>query len=242
MTRADDMVFAPSLGPKQTASARARARTDRRQAAAEKRGGTLHRLRQLRAARRAKRAVQTARANKRAAKLASKGARALGRGAASRLAGRAAGTPVGLIIMGLVLAGVVTTRLITGKPLEGLGQEMNDMILGDYDDEARAKMEVRRRFQADDELSGIAGHDNAVNPQLMALHKDLLREEKQYQVGVSALKGAMPINNEFDMLILRVRDAIVSAWKGDNGPNRVEQAMDRIAALFGMDGGEKAGR
>ena len=238
MTLTDAMIFAPDLGPRQQASAPVRAREERRLAAAKKRGGSLQRLRRLRQARRLRRRGRAARSGRRALGVARQGAGALARGAATRAGvGAAVANPVGLLITALVVAGTVALRLGTGTPLEGLGESLNSAILGDVDDEARAKMTVRRRFQSDDALSYIAGEAgrNKPNPQLARLSDDLIKIEKRFEIGASLLRKEFPANNIVDMLILRAQEAVLGAWNAVGGKQKAEEAMRRIGSHANAD-------
>ena len=124
-------------------------------------------------------------------------------------------------------------RLGTGTPLEGLGERLNSAVLGDMDDEARAKMTVRRRFQSDEALAYIAGEAgrNKPNPQLVRLADDLTKYEQRLEIGASAFRRELPVNNLFDMLIL----AIVGAWNAGGGEAKAEEAMRRIASHTNAD-------
>lgn len=238
MTLTDAMVFAPDLGPQRRAAAPVRAREERRLAAAKKRGGVLQRLRRLRQLRRLRRQQRLAKSGRRAVGLARRGAGALARGAAARAGARAAAAnPIGLVVTALIVAGTVALRLGTGTPLEGLGERLNSAVLGDMDDEARAKMTVRRRFQSDEALAYIAGEAgrNKPNPQLVRLADDLTKYEQRLEIGASAFRRELPVNNLFDMLILRARDAIVGAWNAGGGEAKAEEAMRRIASHTNAD-------
>ncbi len=204
MSSRDDMVFIPDLsGMTAPTDAVDRMREERKMAAAGKRGGWANRLRRLKQARRARK-VHRRRTTKgvaqrgmarRAGGLAARGA-----GVAAR---RAAGTPIGLMVAAVVTAAIVRTRIMTGTPLEGLGQQLNDAFLGQYDDEARAATRTRARFQTDPALSFIAGKEG-VTKQQVRLFEDLKMMAQREEVGASALRNAFPQNSTYDILVVKM--------------------------------------
>lgn len=211
MSARDDMVFRPSLGTKHGTDAVARARTERK--LAEKLGKRGPVAKFLRA--------RIARASMRIASAAAGGARI---GAAAR-----GGAPVpGVLgkvgtagVAALLVAGVVTLRLASGQPLEGTGAYLNKLILGDLDDEARAKMTTRRQFESDADLTRIAGN-TGVNSQLVSVAADLQRLNLRDEIAKSAIEAAFPVDNLLDMLILRAQKAFLAAWQGAGGDAAVQ--------------------
>lgn len=222
MSSRDDMVITPTLSRHQRASAPTRAREERRLASAKRRGGALRRLRQARAIRKARKNALTKRARVRASGFA--------RGASARLGARVLGNPVGLVVGALIVVGVVTLRLVSGRPLEGLGETLNRKFLGVMDDEARAKMATRSQLQGNANLMRIAGIEGGINSQIREVSDDLFELNRREELGASLLREEFPANNIVDMLILRARDAIRNAWFNGNGDSNAQLAMELIGA------------
>lgn len=246
MTLRDDMVFIPSLGPPHQPTAQVRARQERKLAGTKKRRGVLAKLRAARTMKRRKTRTRRKKSGNRMVNVARGGASSLARGAAARIGGRAIATPIGAVLGALLVAGIVTLRLATGKPLEGTGAMINRMVLGDMDDEARAKMAVRQRFQGDDDLARIraADGDAGANVQLTSVADDLVKMETRNQVGASLIREAFPVNNIVDMLIVRAKDKWLELWKGEGGPAKLDEVMERVGSHTGgraIGGGRHTG-
>jgi len=232
MTLRDDMVFTPDIGPQRKPAAPVRAREERKLAGAKKRKGVLSKLRAARALKKRRVRKRRARSGGRMIRAARGGGAALARGAAGAGGRAALGNPIGLIVAGLIVAGVVTLRLVSGKPLEGTGAMLNRMILGDMDDEARAKMAVRQRFQGDSDLTRIVGQEKRTNVQMTSIANDMFKLETQQQKGASLLREEFPTNNVLDMLILRARDKFVELWGSEGGAMKAQEVADRIGSRY----------
>lgn len=231
MTLRDDMVFRPSLGRQHVAAAPVRAREERKLAGAKRKGGILHRLVQAKTARRAAAARARAKSGQRTVRATRFGQAGLARGAAGG-AGRAAaaGGSIAAIAAAIVVAGVVTFRLLSGEPLEKTGEQINSMLLGDLDDEARAKMATRQQLQGNADLMRFVGRDGVVSAQVASVAEDITKMNMRREVGASKLREEFPVNNTLDMLIERAKviweetwgdgsgevlwEALKSAWRG----------------------------
>lgn len=218
----DSMILVPHVSPTLRASARNREKVSRALDRERKRKGGL--ARKIQAAR------NINRGRKAAAALRGLAGRSATARAASGAARAAVGNPVGVAIAATIVVGIAFLRLSTDQPFEGMGEELNQMFLGDLDDEARAKMRVRRQFQENDELTRIAGQEGRANSQMLRVAKDLTDFYKVQEVGASQLRREFPVNNNFDILILRARDAVYKAL-GKDGVSRWVQAFRIIKSL-----------
>lgn len=146
--------------------------------------------------------------------------------------GRAAslGNPVSAGLTALLVAGLVALRLGTGRPLEGIGAELNKVILGDLDEEARAKNSVRTQLQGDSNIARIMGQENVVNAQITKVSRDLYEFARREEIGKSALFEAMPVNNLLDNLILRAASALQTGWERFSGPANMERLESNYKA------------
>lgn len=242
MSTRDDMVIRPTLDEAPGASVSLRAQEERLVDQLQK-GKLARRLRaaaQASAKRRLAARAARARRMSTVARAGSAAVRGAGSAAArgiGRLGARAAGTPVGLIAAAVIVAGVVTLRLASGQPLEGTGEAVNRMILGDTDDEARAKMATRAQFGGDSDIARIVGQEGKVNSQVRSIAEDIQRINFRDEKGASLLREAFPSNNALDMLILRARDKLLEFWNGTGGPGKVEEIGRRIGALTATESG-----
>ena len=230
MTLRDDMVFAPDIGPQRLPNARTRAREERRLAGARKRGGLFRRLRAARALRKSKPGARRARSGSRLGSIARRGVGGLARAGVQRAGLAAFASPVGLAVGALLIAGVTTLRLASGQPLEGTGEMLNRMILGDMDDEARAKLTTRQTFKGDSDIARVVGSDGRVNSQVASIGNDVFELNKRREVGASLLREEFPVNSILDMLILRGKKAFLDVWNGSGGPDKVTEVAARIGS------------
>lgn len=164
-----------------------------------------------------------------------------GRGVA--MAGRAAvANPVGAVVAALITAGVVALRLGSGKTFEQMGDEMNNMLLGDLDEAARAKMTVRNRFQSDAILTRIRSQSGRQNVQMNRIAEDLFRVEKQYEDGKALIQREFGVNGTWDMLILRAQEAYQTAWKAIGGDETYERMVEKATKHQLRNGNKRMGR
>lgn len=241
MTLRDDMVFAPGIGEQHAPTARNRARIQRRASGARAKG-IMRRLRLARRARRLKPLTRAKASGRKVTAMARRGASAMARGTASRLGARAMATPVGAAIGAVLVAAVTTLRIASGKPLEGTGEMVNRMVLGDMDEEARARMTTRHRFQDDADLTRIRAQTGADNSQLQRLSEDLYNINKRDEDGASLLREEFPTNNVIDMLILRGKEAFMKAWNGSGGPDHSSAFRKKYGELKAAHSSKGGGR
>lgn len=160
--------------------------------------------------------------------------RRLAKGLATRaVAGRAIGLPAGRgpmvhpVVALLAIAGLVTLRLATDKPLEDLGRQFERAVFGDMPAEGAAKFRVRQTFEGNPaylQKAGAVGITTGMTDVGDRLYKQFLVEEK----GKRAINEAFPVNGTIDMLILRLRDVVLAAWNGSGGPQTMTDLRNQI--------------
>lgn len=247
----DDMVMSPSIGRQREPTAATRAR-DQRRMERTRRGGTMQQLARTRAARSLARKRRAARAGARRVAAARAGRRGLIRGAAKgtfmtrgmrkgaaligktgrQVVGGPAIGALGATVIALVVAGMVTLRLATGQPFEGMGEQLNKMFLGDMDEEARAKIAVRNQLQGDPALARIVGQQGQVNSQIASIAQDLHKLRKREELGATLFRQEFPTNNIMDMLILRAASVFKRAWNSNGGPDATERFRNNYRELL----------
>lgn len=137
--------------------------------------------------------------------MARTGSRVAARGAA-RGAGRLVANPVGAIITAAVVATIVGVRLSTGRPLEGLGADINRAVLGDMDEKARARANVRESLSSNPELARIAALNGGPTEQMRQVFDGLVEVEEREVIGRTLLEERFPANNIVDLMILRAAE------------------------------------
>lgn len=218
MTSRDDMVLRPRIARHGPSAPQARAREARQLAQAAERRGVLARLVRARAA---SRLVM----GRRGVAVASEAA-GLAEGAAARTAARSAVlNPVGMITAAAVTAIVVAGRLVSGRSFENMGQNVRQILLGDLDENALAGRDARNHLANDSDVARIAGIEGKTNAQMKAIFDDLQEARKRDHLGRELFMQSadFQVNDTLDILILRARDALVAAWNGNGGPQKVEE-------------------
>lgn len=162
------------------------------------------------------------------ARYGARGAAAFATRGVSAVAARGAATLPGLILAALVVGGFAAVRLGTGQPLEGLGAQINRIVLGDADDEARARMATRDQMTGDSQLARIAGQEGQVNGQMRRLFDDLYKLNRRQEVGATLLREAFPTNSTLDLWILAAAEALKRSWAAAGGP----YALGRLCARY----------
>jgi len=228
----DDMVIRPRLDGGDRAAAPVRAREERRLYRGKKKGRLFGRMVKARMGRKAARRAGGALKARRAAKLAraSRAAAGAGRGAAAAAARggarAAASNPIGWIVAAVVVVGAVAGRLISGRSFENMGANINKVLLGDLDEQARAASDTRQRFAGDSQLAEIVGKEGRVNSQVSSIFTDLKNMRERELRGASLFREDKAFQGNstiLDQLIVRGADAIKKGWDALDGNGRVEK-------------------
>tara|TARA_R110000782_G_scaffold253743_1_gene341937 strand:- start:20232 stop:20984 length:753 start_codon:yes stop_codon:yes gene_type:complete len=238
MSRRDDMVIAPNIGDAHKPTAKARSRVDRMiadQTNDTGRGGgsVLRKLRTARHLAKRRTRMRAVKAGRMKQQFARQGARAAGRagaGLAGRAAGRGIATPVGAIVAGLIVVGVVAVRIATDRPLEGLGEDLNRMFLGDADDEARASTAARKHLTSNAHVMMTAKHKGA-REQLGSVYDDIYSVNLRTEKAASKFREMFPVNNVFDMMIKRVEPALRAVVKTWSTGSLAQEAFRKLVRL-----------
>lgn len=140
--------------------------------------------------------------------------------------------PTGWILGGLAIAAAVGLRLKAGKPLEGIGEDLDEILLGDTADEAGANAAVISRMGSNPLIAGV-DRGGKLPQSIRKVAADLRELEVRQRRGARAFRRALPANNTVDLLILAIRDA-VNEWVGRN-PQKIQEtgAMLQKAATNG---------
>ncbi|HXI82126.1 MAG TPA: hypothetical protein VNM34_15065 [Verrucomicrobiae bacterium] len=153
--------------------------------------------------------------------------------------GALARTPVGMLAVIGLAAGVAGFRLASGQPLEGAGEMLNRVILGDEDDKARAARRTREWLEGTPG-AGIVGRAGAVPEdvrQVARVTNQLLVERER---GASLIRENFPVNSKLDMLILAFGAGFKTAWAQLGGGQSIEslkRAYHGYLKEYNRDGG-----
>lgn len=203
----DDMVLVPSLGEIDPTSAGERARVQRRTAKQHDRGGLWERMKRAKAARKLAR-LGTLKGARQAGVGFVRAGRFVSMGGTVGAAAKAATSPMVLGVAAVAAAAIVAARILADRPFEGIGQELNETLLGDLDDDARAAMNVRSYLGQQPHVMAMLATHAGVATHLNRVKQTLHEIEKDRQHGTSVLNQEFPVNGMLDMLILRLWESI----------------------------------
>lgn len=221
MTDRDDIVIRPNLGPLRPHehTPRDRAKQARRlDQAIRRKDGVIARLM------RARRNLGTARV------VGSLGRRAVAgfsESAGGRFAGRAVFSPVGAVVAAIAVGIVVAARLTSGRTFENMGQEVNNLLLGDLDENARASMEARTELEGRDDIMQMLANGDRVHGQLRTVF-DTIRRTKKRELDGRTLFLSDPefqVNGKVDQLIERGAQQLKERVLGGNGMQTAIRAI-----------------
>lgn len=108
---------------------------------------------------------------------------------------------------------VVAERVVSDQPFEGTGEEVNRYLLGEFDDEARANMDVRAQLEGNPlVLRAVGGAGAEENPQVKSIAALLKVPALRRQRGMSMLREQFPVNGMYDFLALKLYDFFKRAF------------------------------
>lgn len=140
---------------------------------------------------------------------------------------RSIGGKVGIAAGAVVVAALVAARLISGKPFEGMGLELQTMLLGDQPQEAIAKRKTREQFQQNEAAMQIAGR-YGITDQMRQAGEKLYHLNLAEEVGKNKIDRMFPQNGTLDLLILRLRNLFMGAWESNGIPAKIEQVRETL--------------
>lgn len=134
-------------------------------------------------------------------------------------------------VSAVVTALAAGVRLLTGRTLEGLSNELNESILGAQDDKARAGRRAREDVLSDAfaPLYGVEG--------VRDRYRDRFELYLNQELGRSSfgLDERFDVEGRFDMLAHRLTEAFGRGWAkgGAEGLRRCQQIIGHAAWLYG---------
>ena len=235
MSGRDDMILRPTLEEVHGTDAATRGRVSRRIQEQESGRGLFSRLARRRAAERlARRRVGQAGvrnlAGRRTAGMAlrSTAGRAL---AAAGKTGRFLlnpGTAIGMVA--LFAAGYAASRA-TGTTFSELGQFLNNTLLGDIDDEARARTMSAERVISDPNIAAHIGRRGQVDAEFKQAVQLMYEAERPEQIGASKLTTEFPAIDDFELYLRAIERGFSSGWnarEGNEAARRLLQLIDQM--------------
>jgi hypothetical protein len=159
------------------------------------------------------------------------------------------------IILGTLAALAVVyvgVKVATGVTNEQIGQDFNDMLLGDMDEEARANMIVRQQLRSNPGVAHLQGQytrarlaekkEDALHPQIAQIADNLRQMEMQRQLGITAIEREKPVKDTLDLMIEALAERIRRVWKELESDPRVKQILDYLRGSRAVYRGFKGAR
>jgi hypothetical protein len=222
----DDMVITPRLET-QISAPRVKARVDRRIDQAKRRHGLFSRLIRAKATRRAAKYV--------GARLGMRGPPGGGR----------ALTAGGGVVAGLAIAAVVAAviaREVSGRSFENMGKNLNSLLLGEVDDDARARMWARDQIIGTPGLAFYVGQQGKVDASIRAIHNDLYKQRLNFEKNRSAIredKDFQVNDNWADLAVEAVRRIWKKVWASKDMDAEARQFQKAIEVVRTMRSASK---
>lgn len=135
----------------------------------------------------------------------------------------ASSSAVGVVVIGALVA----ARLISGKPFEGMGLELQTMLLGDQPQEAIAKRRTREALQANEGIMQIA-YRYGFTDQILKVQDNLYKMNLTEETNKHKIRRMIPLDGTFDMLILRLRNLFMGAWESKGIPAKIAQVRETL--------------
>ena len=124
---------------------------------------------------------------------------------------RGIGGKAGVAAGAVVVAALVAARLISGKPFEGMGLELQTMLLGDQPQEAIAKQRTREALQANEGIMQIA-YRYGFTDQILKVQDNLYKMNLTEETNKHKIRTMIPVDGTLDLLILRLRNMFTGLW------------------------------
>lgn len=140
---------------------------------------------------------------------------------------RGIGGKAGVAAGAVVVAALVAARLISGKPFEGMGLELQTMLLGDQPQEAIAKRRTRDALQANEGIMQIA-YRYGFTDQILKVQDNLYKMNLTEETNKHKIRRMIPLDGTFDMLILRLRNLFMGAWESKGIPAKIAQVRETL--------------
>ncbi len=140
---------------------------------------------------------------------------------------RGIGGKAGIAAGAVIVAALVAARLISGKPFEGMGLELQTMLLGDQPQEAIAKRRTREALQANEGIMQIA-YRYGFTDQILKVQDNLYKMNLTEETNKHKIRRMIPLDGTFDMLILRLRNLFMGAWESKGIPAKITQVRETL--------------
>ena len=140
---------------------------------------------------------------------------------------------VGALAAISTLGGLAFMRLSGGQSFSNIGSRLNEAILGELDDEARAKHAVRQALEGNKDLMRALGQNPGLLGQIAKVGDKMYEQQRLRERGRSLIEQDPTFQTDtlLDILIKRARDFIVGECVAD--PNWRAITRQRDADLRG---------
>lgn len=114
-------------------------------------------------------------------------------------------------------AALYAAKEITGKPMSQLMQIMNNYVLGNVDDEARARVGIGQRLSADQNLVQHIGRRGQIDDEIRQAANLMYESERSIEIGQSIIGTDFPALDSFDVLIRIFEREFSEGFASNNG-------------------------
>jgi len=233
MSGRDDMVLRPTIREVHGTDAAARSRVGRRVPEQAEGRGLFARLARQRAARRLAEMRRSRGAASHAAtrRMGGRGGRSMtGRliGGAGKM-GRFMFNPATAAGMVGLAAGMYATSRATGVTMSEIGQFLNNIMLGDIDDEGRARTIAAQKVISDPNVAQFIGRRSVVDKEIQDALRLMTDAERPQQIGASRISTEFPAVDDFELYLRAIERGFSKGWDAKEGQEAARHVLEAIS-------------
>lgn len=138
----------------------------------------------------------------------------------------------GAVLLGIGALAVIGPHLWQGGSMESLSAELNSLILGEADDDARARGQARDYLTSNRALVAHVGQ-KGISPALERIMADLSDRAKVRERGASEILKAKAFasHGTIEQLLQKLRAAFLRGWNGTGGNQELDRVKKRLGRM-----------
>ena len=125
-------------------------------------------------------------------------------------------------------AGMYAASRTTGVTMSEIGQFINNMVLGDVDDEGRARTMAAQKVMADPNVAAFIGRRGAIDQEIKDAVRIMAEAERPQQIGASAIATEFPAVDDFELYLRAIERGFRSGWDAADGEQAAAGIMQAV--------------
>lgn len=142
--------------------------------------------------------------------------------------------PATIAIAAVVVAGLVVTRLATGRSFENMGENLKQVVLGPMTAEAAASTRAREELLGNDGLMAMVSPGSSAMDQSAFVARITAAVNRTEQIGRDAIAAdkAFQTNGTLDLMILRFAELMKKSWESAGTKSLLDEVARRLGNLI----------